>query len=87
MEQRIKTLKDSKRCVDEEDLVLIFIMGLNGDKYGEKIADLRARKGSSENPNSFSLLRKKYLRFGEPYVEWTMRIEEGRTVRFKRCIQ
>jgi hypothetical protein len=53
LEQRVKLLNDGNIKVNEDDLVLIFIKGLDQTRYGEHVADIRSTKGKSGYPMTY----------------------------------
>jgi hypothetical protein len=53
IEYTLGVLRENKCTIEEEDAVLVFIMGLDEKRYKEFVAEIRSRRGTPEYPDSF----------------------------------
>jgi hypothetical protein len=53
IEQRSRVLLGGKVEISQEDIVTIFIQGLNMDIFADKVAEIKARKGTDGYPTDF----------------------------------
>ena len=52
-EQRIETLNSDKQHVSEDEIIDVFVKGLNREIYGDKIADLECKRGTDQYPITY----------------------------------
>jgi hypothetical protein len=52
VEDMVKVLEDNECHIEEEDVILIFMMGLE-KRYGELVAEIRATRGTASYPDTF----------------------------------
>lgn len=53
LEHKTKYLKANKEQLEDKDLVLIFLKGLDPSRYSECIAEIRAEKGTATYPTTY----------------------------------
>jgi hypothetical protein len=53
LEHYMKVLKDSNEMISESDLVLLFIKGLDKNRYHELVAEIGSAKGTADYPDSY----------------------------------
>jgi hypothetical protein len=64
MENKMKILGDNGEKIEDEDMVLIFIKGLDEERFKEYIAEVRAWKGTKGYPEDYVQAKDKFKLWG-----------------------